>query len=117
VPLLLRLLRGFLLLRGFEDPLRASCASKLFAGVVAVMTLRSWTVGALIEIVPKNKSLLGWNKNAGETIALRLRREGTNFYDLEQLLSVLCHELAHNVSLSPSYPTPDCAQSADACGP
>merc|ERR1740117_1053614 len=62
------------------------------------MTQRRWVVGKLIEILPgQNSGLLGWNKGKGMTIALRLRRKDTGFYHIDQLLAVLCHELAHNV--------------------
>jgi hypothetical protein len=56
-------------------------------------------VGKLIEIHPigKHRDKLGYNMNKGTVIALRLREpSGHGFRSLNQNLSVLSHELAHN---------------------
>ncbi|ORZ23831.1 WLM domain-domain-containing protein [Lobosporangium transversale] len=67
-------------------------------GIVGIMKLHKWRVGSLIELSPADKTLLGYNRNKGELIALRLRTddlEGFRHYDA--IRKVLLHELAHNV--------------------
>jgi hypothetical protein len=63
------------------------------------MNEHKFSVGLLTELAPhEHPGLLGLNKNAGESILLRLR---TDQYDGFRLYSdvrrVLCHELTHNV--------------------
>lgn len=68
-------------------------------GIIGIMNLHKWQVGALIELSPAQKTILGYNRNKGELIALRLRTddlEGFRHYDAVR--KVLLHELAHNVS-------------------
>lgn len=68
-------------------------------GIIGIMKLHKWQVGALIELSPAQKTILGYNRNKGELIALRLRTddlEGFRHYDAVR--KVLLHELAHNVS-------------------
>lgn len=68
-------------------------------GIVGIMKLHQWRVGSLIELSPAEKSILGYNRNKGQLIALRLRTddlEGFRHYDAVR--KVLLHELAHNVS-------------------
>ncbi|ORX92560.1 WLM-domain-containing protein [Basidiobolus meristosporus CBS 931.73] len=67
-------------------------------GVREIMKKYKWSVGALIELSPSERSILGYNRNKGETIAIRLRTddlEGFRGYDM--LLKVLLHELTHMV--------------------
>ncbi|KAG0057492.1 hypothetical protein BGZ89_001847 [Linnemannia elongata] len=67
-------------------------------GIIGIMKLHKWQVGALIELSPAQKTILGYNRNKGELIALRLRTddlEGFRHYDAVR--KVLLHELAHNV--------------------
>ncbi|KAF9351438.1 hypothetical protein BGX26_010564 [Mortierella sp. AD094] len=67
-------------------------------GIIGIMKLHRWQVGSLIELSPAEKSILGYNRNKGELIALRLRTddlEGFRHYDAVR--KVLLHELAHNV--------------------
>ncbi|KAF9913053.1 hypothetical protein EC991_005921 [Linnemannia zychae] len=67
-------------------------------GIIGIMKLHKWQVGALIELSPAEKTILGYNRNKGELIALRLRTddlEGFRHYDAVR--KVLLHELAHNV--------------------
>ncbi|KAK3814354.1 MAG: WLM domain-containing protein [Benniella sp.] len=67
-------------------------------GIVGIMKLHQWRVGSLIELSPAEKSILGYNRNKGQLIALRLRTddlEGFRHYDA--IRKVLLHELAHNV--------------------
>jgi hypothetical protein len=67
--------------------------------IAHIMQEHKFSVGLLTELAPhEHPGLLGLNKNAGESISLRLR---TNLYDGFRLYSevrrVLCHELSHNV--------------------
>jgi hypothetical protein len=67
-------------------------------GIKHVMKLHKFTVGRLIELSPAEESILGYNRNKGELIALRLRTsdlEGFRPYDM--VLKVCLHELTHNV--------------------
>ncbi|KAI1316952.1 hypothetical protein EDD11_009196 [Mortierella claussenii] len=67
-------------------------------GITGIMKLHKWQVGSLIELSPAEKTILGYNRNKGELIALRLRTddlEGFRHYDAVR--KVLLHELAHNV--------------------
>ncbi|KAG0199276.1 hypothetical protein BGX28_007435 [Mortierella sp. GBA30] len=67
-------------------------------GILGIMKLHKWQVGSLIELSPAEKTILGYNRNKGELIALRLRTddlEGFRHYDAVR--KVLLHELAHNV--------------------
>lgn len=67
-------------------------------GIVGIMKLHRWRVGSLIELSPADKTILGYNRNNGQLIALRLRTddlEGFRHYDA--IRKVLLHELAHNV--------------------
>ncbi|KAF9158483.1 hypothetical protein DFQ26_007553 [Actinomortierella ambigua] len=67
-------------------------------GIRGIMKLHRWQVGRLIELSPAEKTILGYNRNKGELIALRLRTddlEGFRHYDA--IRKVLLHELAHNV--------------------
>ncbi|KAF9109702.1 hypothetical protein BGX27_007293 [Mortierella sp. AM989] len=53
-------------------------------GIIGIMKLHKWQVGSLIELSPAEKSILGYNRNKGELIALRLRTddlEGFRHYD------------------------------------
>jgi len=54
-------------------------------------------VGTLAEFLPSDPALLGNNMNAGERINLRLRPPGNTsaFYEYDQLVLVMLHELTH----------------------
>lgn len=53
----------------------------------------------LVEIYPKQQSLLGFNVNRGQKIALRLRHASSqhDFLDQESIIETMLHELAHNL--------------------
>ncbi|WVR06218.1 hypothetical protein IAU60_003248 [Kwoniella sp. DSM 27419] len=72
---------------------------KIASQVKPIMTKRGWKVGTLAEFLPTNPALLGLNQNAGERINLRLRPPGMEhtFYEYDQLVLVMLHELTHNV--------------------
>lgn len=62
------------------------------------MADRKWSVGELIELTPFEASILGYNRNAGQLIALRLRTDDlSGFRHYDSVRKVLLHELTHNV--------------------
>jgi hypothetical protein len=74
------------------------------AGIAAVMAARRWRVGLLSEMPPEGKvgisesCVLGYNVNAGQEIALRLRTDDwRGFRRYERIRETLIHELAHMV--------------------
>ncbi|WVF69288.1 hypothetical protein IAT40_004064 [Kwoniella sp. CBS 6097] len=72
---------------------------KIASQVKPIMSKRGWKVGTLAEFIPPNPSLLGLNHNAGQRIQIRLRPPGAEhtFYEYDQLVLVMLHELTHNV--------------------
>ncbi|RSH89248.1 hypothetical protein EHS25_002360 [Saitozyma podzolica] len=70
---------------------------KIASQVKPIMAKRGWKVGVLAEFLPANPALLGNNMNAGERINLRLRPPGntSTFYEYDQLVLVMLHELTH----------------------
>ena len=73
-------------------------------GIAAVMTQRRWRVGLMSEMPPEGKvgvsavCVLGYNVNAGQEIALRLRTDDMRgFRSYERIRETLLHELAHMV--------------------
>ncbi|KAI8087827.1 WLM domain-containing protein [Gilbertella persicaria] len=67
-------------------------------GIRAIMADRKWSVGELIELTPFEASILGYNRNAGQLIALRLRTDDlSGFRHYDSIRKVLLHELTHNV--------------------
>ncbi|KAG1053078.1 hypothetical protein G6F43_004815 [Rhizopus delemar] len=67
-------------------------------GIQAIMKTRKWSVGELIELTPFEASILGYNRNAGQLIALRLRTDDlSGFRHYDSVRKVLLHELTHNV--------------------
>ncbi|XP_018849955.2 uncharacterized protein LOC109012658 isoform X2 [Juglans regia] len=73
-------------------------------GIVAIMNKHHWRVGIMTELAPigyvgiSPKCLLGFNKNHGEEISLRLRTDDLKgFRKYESIKKTLLHELAHMV--------------------
>jgi hypothetical protein len=79
-------------------------------GIVEIMTQRRFNVNTLCELDPLDadieqaekgegdKCLLGWNRNFGQRIALRLRTDDfTSFRKYDSIINTLIHELVHNV--------------------
>ncbi|CAI9090130.1 OLC1v1024834C1 [Oldenlandia corymbosa var. corymbosa] len=73
-------------------------------GIVAIMNKHRWRVGIMTEMAPVGyvgvspKCILGFNKNHGEEISLRLRTDDLKgFRKYESIKMTLCHELAHMV--------------------
>ncbi|KAI9095118.1 WLM domain-containing protein [Phlyctochytrium arcticum] len=64
-----------------------------------ILTQNRWAVGSLIEIHPlEQSSILGYNQNKGQVIALRLRTDALDgFRNYDSIRKVLLHELAHMV--------------------
>ncbi|KAJ2777279.1 hypothetical protein H4R18_005227 [Coemansia javaensis] len=68
------------------------------AGVRAVMRRHRFAVGELRELHPAERTILGYNRNRGQVIALRLRTDDlAGFRDYDAVRQVLMHELAHMV--------------------
>ncbi|XP_057430161.1 uncharacterized protein LOC130723212 isoform X2 [Lotus japonicus] len=73
-------------------------------GIVAIMNKHRWSVGIMTELPPigyvgvSPKCLLGFNKNQGEEISLRLRTDDLKgFRKYQSIKKTLLHELAHMV--------------------
>ncbi|KAM7267634.1 hypothetical protein ACFE04_009800 [Oxalis oulophora] len=73
-------------------------------GIVAIMNKHRWRVGIMTEMAPVGyvgvspKCLLGFNKNQGEEISLRLRTDDLKgFRKYQSIKKTLLHELAHMV--------------------
>ncbi|KAK8935563.1 hypothetical protein KSP39_PZI013977 [Platanthera zijinensis] len=73
-------------------------------GIIAVMNKHRWRVGIMTEMAPVGyvgispKCILGFNKNHGEEISLRLRTDDLKgFRKYESIKKTLLHELAHMV--------------------
>ncbi|XP_042520500.1 uncharacterized protein LOC122093993 [Macadamia integrifolia] len=71
-------------------------------GIIAVMNKHRWRVGIMTEMAPVGyvgispKCILGFNKNHGEEISLRLRTDDLKgFRKYESIKKTLLHELAH----------------------
>ncbi|KAF4368239.1 uncharacterized protein LOC115699071 [Cannabis sativa] len=73
-------------------------------GIVAIMNKHRWRVGIMTEMAPVGyvgispKCVLGFNKNNGEEISLRLRTDDLKgFRKYGSIKKTLLHELAHMV--------------------
>lgn len=68
-------------------------------GIVAVMAKYQWRIGLLKELHPiKDSAILGYNRNKGQVIALRLRtNDFSGFRNYSEVKRVLIHELSHMV--------------------
>lgn len=80
---------------------------RLASRVSFLLVEHKWTVGALVELDPRDDKrlkekekdggcLLGYNENFGARIYVRLRNDH-GFRDEDDLAQTLLHELAHNV--------------------
>ena len=78
-------------------------------GIISILKQRQWIVETLCEIDPEDadieqvakgegdKCLLGWNRNFGQRIALRLRTDDLKgFRNYQSIVNTLIHELTHN---------------------
>ncbi|XBI37367.1 hypothetical protein VPH35_122703 [Triticum aestivum] len=73
-------------------------------GIIAIMNKHRWQVGIMTEMAPVGyvgvspKCIIGFNKNMGEEIPLRLRTDDLKgFRKYESIKKTLLHELAHKV--------------------
>ncbi|XP_059276943.1 uncharacterized protein LOC132031098 isoform X1 [Lycium ferocissimum] len=73
-------------------------------GIVAIMNKHRWRVGIMTEMAPEGyvgvspQCILGFNKNHGEEISLRLRTDDLKgFRKYDSIKKTLLHELAHMV--------------------
>ncbi|KAJ1965473.1 hypothetical protein GGI12_000745 [Dipsacomyces acuminosporus] len=67
-------------------------------GVRQIMKKRQYSVGILRELHPFERTILGYNRNKGQVIALRLRTDDLDgFRDYLNIRQVLMHELAHMI--------------------
>ncbi|KAK1396141.1 WLM domain-containing protein [Heracleum sosnowskyi] len=73
-------------------------------GIVAIMNKHRWRVGIMTEMAPEgyvgvsSVCILGFNKNQGEEISLRLRTDDLKgFRKYQSIKKTLLHELAHMV--------------------
>ncbi|KAI8142670.1 WLM domain-containing protein [Fennellomyces sp. T-0311] len=67
-------------------------------GIKEIMRQRQWSVGELTELTPFEASILGFNRNAGQLISIRLRTDDlSGFRNYNSIRKVLLHELTHNV--------------------
>nr|XP_043619290.1 uncharacterized protein LOC122591141 [Erigeron canadensis] len=73
-------------------------------GIVAIMNKHKWHVGIMTEMAPEGYvgvspvCILGFNKNHGEEISLRLRTDDLKgFRKYQSIKKTLLHELAHRV--------------------
>ncbi|KAJ3299456.1 hypothetical protein HK104_008812 [Borealophlyctis nickersoniae] len=88
-------------LPGFSD---TAAARKLLErlrddiGIRTIMRKYKWMVGVLKELHPADRTILGFNENKGQQIALRLRTNDLDgFRHFDTIRKVLLHELAHMV--------------------
>lgn len=62
------------------------------------MKKHKWNVGTLQELSPSERTILGFNRNYGQLISLRLRtNDMEGFRHYPEIRKVLLHELTHNV--------------------
>ncbi|KAJ2992180.1 hypothetical protein HDV02_003247 [Globomyces sp. JEL0801] len=67
-------------------------------GIKTIMREREWRVSLLKELHPNEKTILGYNQNKGQIIALRLRTDDlSGFRSYESIIKVMLHELAHMI--------------------
>lgn len=91
---------SFTFLKGRTHAERAlPCLQRVASLVKPIMRKHSWTLPVLSEFFPKDDNLIGLNVNHGQKIMLRLRPYNApdSFYDEEQVVLVMLHELTHNV--------------------
>ena len=74
-----------------------SLLHQIASSLEPLMKKNQYSVGALIELHPlTDASILGYNQNHGQVIAIRLRTDDlTGFRNYNDILKVMVHELAH----------------------
>ncbi|KAJ3064347.1 hypothetical protein HDU98_012228 [Podochytrium sp. JEL0797] len=67
-------------------------------GIIEVMRKHQWFIPLLTELHPNDKTILGFNKNKGQEISIRLRTDKLDgFRHYATVVKVLLHELVHMV--------------------
>ncbi|KAF8514555.1 WLM domain-containing protein [Hysterangium stoloniferum] len=92
------LVKSFTHLKGRPDEEKALALLQRIASLVKpIMRKHGWTLPLLAEFFPENDSLV--DVNGGEKILIRLRPAWApdTFYDEEDLVRTMLHELTHNV--------------------
>ncbi|KAI0714946.1 WLM domain-containing protein [Earliella scabrosa] len=86
-----------------KDRPRADHALQILQRVASlvkpIMRKHGWILPVLSEFFPDSPNLLGLNVNMGQKILVRLRppHAPDTFYDEEDIVSTMLHELTHNV--------------------
>lgn len=72
---------------------------KVASLVKPIMRKHGWVLPVLAEFFPDSPNLLGLNVNMGQQILIRLRpaHAPDTFYDQEEVVQTMLHELTHNV--------------------
>ncbi|KAJ7640979.1 WLM-domain-containing protein [Roridomyces roridus] len=72
---------------------------KIASLVKPIMRKHGWFLPVLSEFFPSQDNLLGLNVNAGQKILIRLRpaHSPDSFYEEEDVIQTMLHELTHNV--------------------
>ncbi|KIJ97888.1 hypothetical protein K443DRAFT_224902 [Laccaria amethystina LaAM-08-1] len=72
---------------------------KVASLVKPIMRKHGWVLPVLAEFFPDSPNLLGLNVNMGQQILIRLRpaHAPDTFYDQEDIVQTMLHELTHNV--------------------
>jgi WLM domain len=93
-------------LPGSESALKLLHQIRTDFGIRQIMKRRGWNVGKLIEIHPITQhTILGYNQNKGQVIALRLRTDAMDgFRTFDSIRKVMLHELAHMVHAEHAEP-------------
>jgi hypothetical protein len=87
-------------LESFEDSAKARTILmrvKKDPAIIHIMKRNQWSIGLLSELHPhEDRTILGYNMNKGQKIALRLRTEELDaFRPYDMIRDVLLHELTH----------------------
>ncbi|KAJ7044965.1 WLM domain-containing protein [Mycena alexandri] len=92
--------QAFTHLKGRPKEERALPMLQRIASLVKpIMRKHGWNLPLLAEFFPANDNLIGLNVNGGQKILLRLRPAWApdTFYEEEEVVQTMLHELTHNV--------------------
>ncbi|KAK7063810.1 WLM domain-containing protein [Favolaschia claudopus] len=93
-------IKSFTVLKGRPKEERALPMLQRIASLVKpIMRKHGWVLPVLSEFFPAQDNLIGLNVNGGQKILLRLRpaHAPDTFYDEEDVVQTMLHELTHNV--------------------
>ncbi|KAF9225350.1 WLM-domain-containing protein [Gyrodon lividus] len=94
------LVKSFTYLKDMPRAERALPMLQRVASLVKpIMRKHGWALPVLVEFFPDSPNLVGLNVNGGEKILLRLRPAWCpdTFYEEDQVVRTMLHELTHNV--------------------